>query len=153
MSTKECCRPRRGSNPQPLGLQSDVHPTEPPRLTVTDKCLLNQWKRWNDCRNNFITNLHKGYAVQLGFELVNTGSTISYATDWATEPGLICSDLFYEMQIYNKKVIYTSRDSDIYYSRSIQHFRWFHPSLQSFTRPRKTIVHLILFFCKENKNM
>ena len=31
ISTKECCRPRRGSNPRPPGLQSDAHPTEPPR--------------------------------------------------------------------------------------------------------------------------
>ena len=31
ISMKECCRPRRGSNPQPPGLQSDAHPTEPPR--------------------------------------------------------------------------------------------------------------------------
>ena len=30
ISTKECCRPRRGSNPRPPGLQSDAHPTEPP---------------------------------------------------------------------------------------------------------------------------
>ena len=26
--TKKCCRPRRGSNPRPPGLQSDAHPTE-----------------------------------------------------------------------------------------------------------------------------
>ena len=31
ISTKECCRPRRGSNPRPSGLQSDAHPTEPTR--------------------------------------------------------------------------------------------------------------------------
>ena len=31
ISTKECCRPRRSSNPRPPGLQSDAHPTEPPR--------------------------------------------------------------------------------------------------------------------------
>ena len=31
ISTKECCRPWRGSNPRPPGLQSDAHPTEPPR--------------------------------------------------------------------------------------------------------------------------
>ena len=31
ISTKECCRPRRGSNPRPPGLQSDAHPTAPPR--------------------------------------------------------------------------------------------------------------------------
>ena len=30
ISTKECCRPRRESNPRPPGLQSDTHPTEPP---------------------------------------------------------------------------------------------------------------------------
>ena len=30
ISTKECCQPRRGSNPRPSGLQSDAHPTEPP---------------------------------------------------------------------------------------------------------------------------
>ena len=34
ISTKECCRPWRGSNPQPPGLQSDAHPTEPPRLAT-----------------------------------------------------------------------------------------------------------------------
>ena len=28
---KECCRPRRGSNPQPPEHQSDAHPTESPR--------------------------------------------------------------------------------------------------------------------------
>ena len=32
ISTKKCCRLRRGSNPPPPGLQSDMHPTEPPRL-------------------------------------------------------------------------------------------------------------------------
>ena len=31
ISTKECCRPRRGSNPRPPGLQLNPHPTEPPR--------------------------------------------------------------------------------------------------------------------------
>ena len=31
ISTKECCWPRRGLNPRPPGLQSDAHPTEPPR--------------------------------------------------------------------------------------------------------------------------
>ena len=31
ISMKECCRPRQGSNLGPLCLQSDVHPTEPPR--------------------------------------------------------------------------------------------------------------------------
>ena len=31
ISTKECCRPQRGLNPRPPGLQSDAHPTEPPR--------------------------------------------------------------------------------------------------------------------------
>ena len=34
ISRKECCRPRRGSNPRPPGLQSDAHPTEPPRLAL-----------------------------------------------------------------------------------------------------------------------
>ena len=34
LSTKECCRPRRGSNPRPPGLQSNAHPTEPPRPAV-----------------------------------------------------------------------------------------------------------------------
>ena len=29
--TTECCRPLRGSSPWPSGLQSDAHPTEPPR--------------------------------------------------------------------------------------------------------------------------
>ena len=28
---KECYRPWQGSNPRPPGLQSDAHPTEPPR--------------------------------------------------------------------------------------------------------------------------
>ena len=28
ISMKECCRPRRGSNPRPPGLQLDTHPTE-----------------------------------------------------------------------------------------------------------------------------
>ena len=32
ISTKECCRPPWGSNPRPPGLQSEAHPTEPPRL-------------------------------------------------------------------------------------------------------------------------
>ena len=31
ISRKECCRPWRVSNPWPFGLQSEVHPTEPPR--------------------------------------------------------------------------------------------------------------------------
>ena len=31
ISMKECCQSRRGSNPRPPGLQSDAHPTEPPR--------------------------------------------------------------------------------------------------------------------------
>ena len=31
ISAKECCRPRRGLNPWPPGLQSDLHPTKPPR--------------------------------------------------------------------------------------------------------------------------
>ena len=31
ISTKECCRPQRGSNPRPPGLQLNPHPTEPPR--------------------------------------------------------------------------------------------------------------------------
>ena len=34
ISTKECCRPRRGSNLRPPGLQSDAHPTEPPRPAI-----------------------------------------------------------------------------------------------------------------------
>ena len=38
ISTKECCRPRRGSNPQPPGLQSDAHPTEPPRPALDALC-------------------------------------------------------------------------------------------------------------------
>ena len=37
ISSKECCRPRRGSNPRPPGLQSDAHPTEPPRPALYDK--------------------------------------------------------------------------------------------------------------------
>ena len=37
ISTKECCRPRRGSNPRPPGLQSDAHPTEPPRPVKLDQ--------------------------------------------------------------------------------------------------------------------
>ena len=32
ISTKECCRIQPGSNLQPPDHQSDVHPTEPPRL-------------------------------------------------------------------------------------------------------------------------
>ena len=35
ISTKECCRPRQGSNPRPPGLQSDAYPTEPPRPAPT----------------------------------------------------------------------------------------------------------------------
>ena len=31
ISTKECCRTRRGSNPRPPDHQSDAHPTEPSR--------------------------------------------------------------------------------------------------------------------------
>ena len=38
ISIKECCQPRRGSNPRPPGLQSDVHPNEPPRPVKK-----NQW--------------------------------------------------------------------------------------------------------------
>ena len=34
ISTKECCRLRRGWNPRPPGLQSDAHPTEPPRPAI-----------------------------------------------------------------------------------------------------------------------
>ena len=34
ISMKECCRPRRRSNPRPPGLQSDAHPTEPLRLAL-----------------------------------------------------------------------------------------------------------------------
>ena len=34
-STKECCRPRRGLNPRPSGLQSNAHQTEPPRPAHT----------------------------------------------------------------------------------------------------------------------
>ena len=34
ISTKECCRPRRGLNPRPPGLQSDAHPTAPPRPAI-----------------------------------------------------------------------------------------------------------------------
>ena len=36
---KECCRPRRGLNPRPPGLQSDAHPTEPPRPSLARMCL------------------------------------------------------------------------------------------------------------------
>ena len=35
ISTKECFRPRRGSNPRPPGLQSDAYPTESPRPAIT----------------------------------------------------------------------------------------------------------------------
>ena len=38
ISTKECCRTRRGSNTRPPGLHSDAHPTEPPR-SATHKSL------------------------------------------------------------------------------------------------------------------
>ena len=34
ISIKECCRPRRGSNPRPPCLQSDAQPTEPPKPVV-----------------------------------------------------------------------------------------------------------------------
>ena len=34
ISRKDCCLPRWGSNLWPPGLQSDVHPTEPPRPTT-----------------------------------------------------------------------------------------------------------------------
>ena len=40
ISSKECCRPRRGSNPRPSGVQSDAHPTEPPKPVWTFKCPL-----------------------------------------------------------------------------------------------------------------
>ena len=36
ISMKECCRPQRGSNPRPPGLQLDAHPTEPPGQAYTD---------------------------------------------------------------------------------------------------------------------
>ena len=35
ISTKECCWPQRGSNPWPLGLQLDAHPTAPLRLVLS----------------------------------------------------------------------------------------------------------------------
>ena len=35
VSTKECCQTRRGSNPRLLDLQSDTHPTKPPRPANT----------------------------------------------------------------------------------------------------------------------
>ena len=37
ISTKECCRPQRGLNPRPSGLQSDGDPTEPPRPATSAK--------------------------------------------------------------------------------------------------------------------
>ena len=37
ISTKECCRPQRGLNPRPSGLQSDGDPTEPPRPATLAK--------------------------------------------------------------------------------------------------------------------
>ena len=54
ISTKECCRPWRGSNLRPPGLQSDVHPTAPPRLTRL-KCwnfqrALKFWKKKKEIR-------------------------------------------------------------------------------------------------------
>ena len=49
ISTKECCRPWWGSNPRPSGLQSDAHPTEPPR-PANNKCV-NRTK----CKYNLIS--------------------------------------------------------------------------------------------------
>ena len=34
ISTKECCRPRRGLNPRPLVSSRMAHPTEPPRPAI-----------------------------------------------------------------------------------------------------------------------
>ena len=43
ISTKECCRPWQGLNLRPPGLQSDVHPTEPPRPTTMRVVKVNFW--------------------------------------------------------------------------------------------------------------
>ena len=53
ISTKECCRPRRGLNPRPLGLQSDGASnwaTEAGQSTVT----IRQIKTWNDNTINWV---------------------------------------------------------------------------------------------------
>ena len=44
---KEYCRPRRGWNPRPPGLQLDAHPTEPPRPADLDlHCFQRQGISW-----------------------------------------------------------------------------------------------------------
>ena len=37
ISMKECCLPRPRLNPQPPGLKSDGHPTEPPRVATSTR--------------------------------------------------------------------------------------------------------------------
>ena len=46
--------------------------------------ILNQQKGENDCRNDFLINIHKSKLVKPGFEL---GSAVRHATDCAMEPG------------------------------------------------------------------
>ena len=48
ISTKECCRPQRGLNQRPSGLQSDGDPTEPPRPATLAKSVgTGNGKPWN----------------------------------------------------------------------------------------------------------
>ena len=48
ISTKECCRPQRGLNPRPSGLQSDGDPTEPPRPATLAKSVgIGNGTPWN----------------------------------------------------------------------------------------------------------
>ena len=86
ISAKECCRPQRGLNPQPPGLQLDGAsnwPTEAGPICCTHAFIsnwqllfLSPWNGKNDRRNDFMINLHKSYVVKLGFELVTPGSAV-----------------------------------------------------------------------------
>ena len=47
ISTKECCRPQRGSNPRPPALHSDAHPTAPYEWRVRNRVQIYVYASWN----------------------------------------------------------------------------------------------------------
>ena len=55
-------------------------------VTNNSPGFLNQRKGENDCRNDFMINLHGNYLAKLGFELVTPGSVVRHAKDWARKP-------------------------------------------------------------------
>ena len=86
ISTKECCRPRRGSNLRPHGLQSDVHPTEPPRPASLDLISLYNGFLWyiNDRHSNSICARSSSLRPQYMYLYFCTCCTKSGFTEFMT---------------------------------------------------------------------